>query len=237
MQPTLPRLRHISLTFDQHLHLARHFAQTAQNLFIPVHKAEDLVLDARVLAELSDQHLQSPQVMPRHAREEMVHGLELQAAVDEVEPGGTGDVHGGAELLLREALRVAEVGGAHREVGERDLHVQGHGDDVGDEDEGDAEGPGRDGAPEEEVAEEVPVAEHEGDFGRAGPGRGAEVGGAGGEQVQPGEEVEVEAGDAHDRVVRVMLDGDGEGGELVEDEGEVVVARMQGVEEGGGCGE
>lgn len=106
-------------------------------------------------------------------------GLELQAAVDEIQPLGAVDVHGGAQLALGEGLRFAEVGGRGGPVGEGDLRVQGHGDDVGDEDEPYAEAPGGDGAPEEEVAEEVPVAEHESDLGGARPGCGAEVNGAG----------------------------------------------------------
>lgn len=168
----------------------------------------------------------------------MVHGLELQAAVDEIQPLGTIDVHGRAELALGEGLRFAEVGGGGCPVGEGNLRVERHGDDVGDEDEADAEGPGRDGAPEEEIAEEVPVAEHEGDFGGAGPGGGAEVYGAGVEEVQPGEEVEVEAGDAHDGVVSVFLVGDEEVGGLVPGEDEaVVVAGDNGCEEFGGGGE
>lgn len=106
-------------------------------------------------------------------------GLELQAAMDEIQPLGAVDVHGGAQLALGEGLRFAEVGGRGGPVGEGDLRVQGHGDDVGNEDEPYAEGPGGDGAPEEEVAEEVPVAEHESDLGGARPGCGAEVHGAG----------------------------------------------------------
>ena len=158
--------------------------------------------------------------------------LELEAAVDEVEPGGAVDVHGGAQLALGEGFGVAEVGGRHGPVGEGDLHVQRHGDDVADEHEGDADGPGGEGAPEEAVAEEDPVGEHEGDFGRARPRRGAEVHGARGEQVQPGEEVEVEAGDAHDGVVGVFLVGYEEGRGRVPGEGEVVVGGVQRVEEG-----
>ncbi len=60
----------------------------------------------------------------------MMHGLELQATVNEVEPGRAGDIHGGAELLLREGFGIAEVGSRHCEVGEGDLDVQRHGDDV-----------------------------------------------------------------------------------------------------------
>ncbi len=151
--------------------------------------------------------------------------------MDEVQPRRAGDVHGGAQLFLREGLGVAEVGGGHGEVGEGDLHVQGHGDDVRDQDEGDAEGPGRDGAPEQEVAEDEPVAEHEGYFGRSRPGRRSEVGGAGGKKVQPREEIEVEAGDAHDGVVGVMLVLNRIVGGFVPDEGEIVVAGVDGFEE------
>ena len=60
-----------------------------------------------------------------------MHSLELQAAVDEVEPCGARHVHGGAELALREGFGVAEVGGRHGPVREGDLDVQGHGYDVG----------------------------------------------------------------------------------------------------------
>ena len=53
----------------------------------------------------------------------MVDGLELQAAVEKVQPGGAVDIHGGAQHFLREGLVDPEVGGAHCEVGERDLDV------------------------------------------------------------------------------------------------------------------
>jgi len=55
--------------------------------------------------------------------------------------------------------------------------------------------------------------------------------------VQPGEEVEVEAGDAHDGVVGVVLVLHGPVGGAVPVVGEVVVAGVEGVEEGGGGGE
>lgn len=167
----------------------------------------------------------------------MMHGLKLQPAVDEIQPGRALHVHGGAQLALRERLAVAQVRRRHRPVRERDLHVQRHCDDVRDEHERDAQGPGGEGAPEEAVAEEGPVAEHECDLGRARPGGGAEVCGAGRQQVQPGEEVEVEAGDGHDGVVGVGLVADGEVGEGVPDVGEVVVGGVEGLEEGGGGGE
>jgi len=80
-------------------------------------------------------------------------------------------------------------------VGEGDLDVQEHGDAVGDQDEGDSDGPGGESAPDEAVAEEEPVGEHCEDFYWTRPACGAEVGGARGDQVAPGEEVEVEAGE------------------------------------------
>lgn len=51
--------------------------------------------------------------------------------------------------------------------------------------------------------------------------------------MEPGEEVEVEAGDAHDGVVGVFLEGDKDLGGLVPDVSEVVVGGVYGLEEGG----
>lgn len=76
--------------------------------------------------------------MSRDARVQVMDGLELQSAVEEVEPVGRIDIHGRAEHLLGKGLVDAEVGGAHCEVAERDLHVQGRGDHVADQDEGEA---------------------------------------------------------------------------------------------------
>lgn len=64
--------------------------------------------------------------------------------MDEIQPFGAIDVHGGTDLALREGLPFAEVGGRGCPVGEGDLRVEGHSDDVGDEDEADAELPGGD---------------------------------------------------------------------------------------------
>ena len=166
-----------------------------------------------------------------------MHGLELQPAVDEIEPGRAVDVHGGAQLALREGFGVAEIGRRHAPVRERDLHVQRHRDHVGDEDEGDAERPRRDAAPQHAVAEQHPVATHARDLDGAGPGRGAEVGAAAREQVAPGEHVQVEARDGHDGVVGVRLVGDDDGGEGVEEVGEVVVRGVHVAQQGGAGGE
>ena len=95
--------------------------------------------------------------------------LELQTAVEPIHPLGAIDVHGCAELVLGEGLGGAEVGRRHAPVRKRDLHVENDGDDVRGEDEGDAVGPGGESAPDEQVAEEVPVAAHEGDFDGTSP--------------------------------------------------------------------
>lgn len=225
------------LARDHDLDLLRDIAQPAEDDLVAIHESVDGILDPDIVAEVTDERLHTAQVVAGHTREQVVHGLELETAVDEVQPRGAVDVHGGAQLLLGEGLGGAEVGGRHAPVGERDLHVKRHGDDVGDEDEGHAEGPGGDREPEEAVTEEVPVAGHEEDFGRARPGRGSLVGGARGDQVQPREEVEVEARNAHDGVVGVLLEPNGNLTGTVPGEVEVVVGGAEGLEEHGGVGE
>ena len=86
-----------------------------------------------------------------------MHSLELQTAVQPIEPNGALHIHCGAELALGERLCGAEVGGRHAPVGEGDLDVQEHGDAVGDQDERHAYRPGGEGTPDEAVAEEEPV--------------------------------------------------------------------------------
>lgn len=61
--------------------------------------------------------------------------LELQPAVQEIQPLRTINVHSGAQHLLRKRLVDAQVGGAHGEMAQRDLDVQGPGDHVADHDE------------------------------------------------------------------------------------------------------
>lgn len=156
-------------------------------------------------------------------REEVVDGLELQAAVDPVEPGGAVDVEGGAELALREGLGVAEVSGWHAPVRQGDLDVQRHGDDVRDQDEGDADWPVGEGAPDEAVAEPEPVACDERYLGWAHPGCDSASAFGCCDEVVDGEDVEVEASDSHYWVVGVLLVFDGNVGKCVPDKSEVVV--------------
>ena len=52
-----------------------------------------------------------------------MHGLKLQTAVEEIEPGRAVDVHCRAKHLLRKGLVHTQVGSAHGEVAKGDLHV------------------------------------------------------------------------------------------------------------------
>lgn len=130
------------LARDHDLNLLRDIAQPAEHDLVAIHEPKDRVLDSDILAEFADQSLHPTKVVAGYAREQVVHGLELETAVDKVQPGGAVDIHGGAQLLLGEGLGGAEVGGRHAPVGECNLDMKRHGDDVGNKDEGYAEGPG-----------------------------------------------------------------------------------------------
>jgi hypothetical protein len=226
----------MQLALHQRLHHLPDLFKPTKHDLVPFHKRIALVLYARLLAKLPHQHLERTQIMPRHPREQMVHRLELQAAVQEVEPGRAVDVHGGAQLALGERLGGPQVRRRHAPVRQRDLHVQEHRHTVRDQHEADADRPRWQRAPQQAVAEERPVTRHHGQLDGARPPGGAKVRGTWREQVQPGEEVEVEASNGHDRVIGIFLVGDEEVGRSVPDEGEVVEGGEDGFEVGGGCG-
>ena len=162
-----------------------HLAQSANHLLIAFHKPEDGVRNPDLLAKLPHQPLRLAQIMPRDPRVQMVDGLELETAVDEVQPGWAIDVHGRAEHFLGEGLVGAEVGGRHGEVGECDLDVQRRGDGVGDQDEDDAVPPGRDRGPDCVVAEPGPEEDLAGDLEVPVPVCGAFEGAGEEDQVRP----------------------------------------------------
>ena len=176
--------------------------------------------------------------MTRHAREQVVDSLELQTAMDKVQPRRTIDVHGSTQLALRERFVFAKVRGRHAPVRQGDLDMQRHGDDVRDENKQHAGGPVRQRAQQQAIAKEEPVASHEDNFRRTNPpglaaaeSRGSE------EDVDPREEVQVEAGDAHDGVVGVLLVGNEDFGGAVPDKSKVVVGGAKGLEKGRAGGE
>lgn len=95
-----------------------------------------------------------------------------------IQPLGTIDIHRGTQLALGERFRGTQVRRWHTPVRQCDLDVEDHGDEMRDEDEGDANGPGGQCAPEKQVAEDIPVACHEDDFDVARPPCCTELGGA-----------------------------------------------------------
>lgn len=169
--------------------------------------------------------------MPRNAWEQMVHGLELQTAVEEIEPLRAVDVHGRAQHALGEGLGDAEVCGRHGEVGEGDLDVHGHGYHVAEQNEGDAGAGCGDGLVDCEVAEPGPEEELAGDFEVAVPPCWAFARALAEEDVLPAEDVEVEAAEAEDGVVEVMLVWEDEFCEWVVSHDAVVVCRAKTLEE------
>ena len=169
--------------------------------------------------------------MPRDAGKEVVYSLELQPAVKEVEPGGTIHVHGRAQHALREGFVDAEVGGAHREVGEGDLDVHGRRDHVADHDEGEARPSGRNGFVDREVAEPVPEKELAGDLEVAVPPRRPLSRSLAQEDVLPAQDVEVEAAEGEERVVQPVLVLENEFRESVVRHDAVVVCASQAGEE------
>ena len=124
--------------------------------------------------------------MAGDARVEVMDGLELQAAVDEVQPGGAVHVHGCAEHFLREGFMHAQVGRRHGEVGQGDLDVERRGHHVRDQDEYDPV-PDRGDAPVDgQIAEPVPEEDLAQDFEVTMPPCGAFVGAREEDQVRPG---------------------------------------------------
>ena len=111
--------------------------------------------------------------------------LELEAPVDEVQPSRAVHIHRSTQLLLCERFRCSEVRRRHAPVREGDLHMERHGRDMADQNEGDAEGPGGDGRPDEAIAEEIPVAGHTGNLDRPSPSAAGQAGSFVRDEVTP----------------------------------------------------
>ena len=164
-------------------------------------------------------------------------GLELQAAVEEVQPGGAIDVHGGAEHLLRKGLVHAEIGGAHCKVAKGDLHVQQHRDRVADHHEDDAVRERRDTAVEDTVAEPGPKEDVASDLEPSVPPGGTLLRALAEQEVFPAEPVKVEAAESENWVIQEVLVADEESCGGIVRHYPVVVGGPEGVEEAVGDGE
>lgn len=169
MQTALARLRHVSLTMSQDPDLVTNILKSVEDLAVAVHKVEDRIGNAGLGAKLPDQDLSLAEVVSWDSREQVVNCLELKSTVDEIEPSRAIDVHGGSKLSLGEGLGFAKIRCGHAPMRQSDLNVKGHGDDVRDENKGNAGWPVGQGSPQEEVSEQEPVAAHEADFRRSNP--------------------------------------------------------------------
>lgn len=97
-----PVERHVFLAHGQDLHLLGDLSQSTQDDLVALDEVEDRVPNSDPLAEVPHQKLCLAQVMAGKTGEQVMDGLELQPAVDEVQPSRAVDVHGGSQLFLGE---------------------------------------------------------------------------------------------------------------------------------------
>lgn len=81
MKSALAGPSHIQLARKHNLHLLGHLLKSAQDNLVAFHETVTVVGQLRLVAELADQSLHLPQVVPGHAGEEMVYSLELESTV------------------------------------------------------------------------------------------------------------------------------------------------------------
>lgn len=180
-------------------------------------------MDTGLLAELSDEDLELPQVVSRHAWEEMVHSLELQTTVEEVQPGGTVNVHSRTQLPLSKGLAIAEICSGHSPMRQRDLNMQWECGDMRDENKQNSQLPGRNAAVEEDVSKKVPVAADADNLCGSSPHRTTKIHCPRREQMAERQEVKIEARDGHDGIVSIDLILDEEIGRGVPVKDEAVI--------------
>ncbi len=117
------------------------------------------------------------------------------------------------------------------------MDVQGHGNDVRQQDKTDASWPIRKCEPYDAVAKPEPVAYHESELSGSNPGCHATFRPGRSKEVMKREYVEVEARHTHDRIVGIVLVGHCKVGDLIPHKSEVVVGGMNRFEERRTCGE
>ena len=197
----LTTLGNTLLASSQDLRLSSDIAETSNDFLVSIVEAIDGIGNTYIIAELLDQLLSSTQVVARHARIQVVDGLELKTTVEEVEPLGTVDIHGCAKHALRERLVDTEISGAHGEVAECDLNVQGHCDGVTDHDESETAPAIGNALVQDLVAEPVPEEKLAGNLKPAMPPCRTFARTKTKDEILPAQAVEVEAANAEDRVV------------------------------------
>ena len=103
------------------LDLVGNLLEHASDLPIALDEAKLGVLEATLLGELLDDQARLAEVVPREPREQVVRYLQVQPAMDELDPRRANHVHRRPELARKERLHGAEVGRRAREVREHDL--------------------------------------------------------------------------------------------------------------------
>ena len=119
------------LTLGQDSRLPTDLRQTANYHLVTAHKPVQRVRDPDLVTKLLHELLRPPQVMSRDSRVQVMDSLELQPAVDEIQPLRAVHIHRRPQHLLREGLVGTEVGGGHGKVRQGDLQMQGRGYGVG----------------------------------------------------------------------------------------------------------
>lgn len=102
MKATLAGGSHVLLAAEKDSDLLSNVVQSTEDFLIAVKEAQGEIRDARIGTELLNKSLNTTEVVARYTREQVVNSLELEAAVDEVQPLGAVDIHGRAKLALRE---------------------------------------------------------------------------------------------------------------------------------------
>lgn len=164
-------------------------------------------------------------------------GLELQTAVEEVEPGRAVDIHGGAEHSLWERLVDSHVGGGHGEVRKCDLHVQRRGNHMGDEKEGKPAAPVGDRPVHHSIAKPDPEKDLAANLKPPMPPGGTFFRGLAHEEVLPAQAIQVETSKQEDRVVEVVLEAEKEVCSSIKFHDAVVVGAAKAGKEAMGNGE
>ena len=86
--------------FLPQLHLIGDLAKSANDFLVAMCKCEYHVWNSNIVAELFHVLLRPTQVVPREAREQMMHNLEIETAMHEVQPRRAINIHSRPYHLL-----------------------------------------------------------------------------------------------------------------------------------------
>ena len=121
--------------FLQDPDLFRNIAKSSNDFLVAINKRENGIRNAGVTTELKDKLLGATEVVTRDTRVEVMDGLELKTAMEEIQPCRAVHIHCGTQHLLGKRLLDTQIGSGHGKVGEGNLHMQWGCHHVGDENE------------------------------------------------------------------------------------------------------